>query len=116
MSAAAQYEEPETSRYVTVFHQLKDTEHGERGDRVIAHGEHLDDRYKTDDEREGFVPVARPIAIIDVGTELPEDELSEWCESHAGKSVLHQFFPEIEPDDPTLPEVDEYLDDQNAEK
>ena len=100
----------EPSRYVTVFHQLKDTDGGERGDRLIVHGEHLDDRYVMDDELEDFVPVARPIAVIDAGVEMEHDQLGEWCNSHAGKAILNQFFPDIEPDDPTLPDSEEYLD------
>jgi len=103
--------EDELSRFVTVFHQLKETEHSERGERVISLGKHLDDRYVTDDEREGFVPVARPIAVIDAGVEMDDDEMGDWCESHAGKAVLSQYFPEIEPDDPTLPDVGEYLEE-----
>lgn len=104
----------ERSRYVTVFHQLKETETGEPGDRFIVHGEHHGDRCKHDEEMGEFIPIARPIAVIDVGVELTDDETNEWCNSHAGKAVLNQFFPEIEPDDPTLPDVDEYLEAETA--
>jgi len=98
------------SRYVTVFHQLKDTENAERGDRAIVHGEQLDDRYILDDHKEDFLPVARPIAVIDIGAEITEDGLEDWCNSHAGKAILSQFFETAEEPDPTLPDVDEYLE------
>ena len=102
--------ENETSRYVTVFHQLKDTEHSEAGERVISLGKEYDDRYILDEEEEGFIPVARPIAVIDVGVEMDNDDLGEWCNSHAGKAALDPYFPNIEPDDPTLPDCEEYLE------
>ncbi|WP_330633751.1 hypothetical protein [Halocatena halophila] len=104
-------ESDETSRYITVFHQLKETESGEPGDRFVVHGEKLGDRCKFDEEQGDFIPVARPIAVIDVGTKMADDETIEWCNSHAGKAVLNQFFPEIEPTDPTLPDAGEYLED-----
>jgi hypothetical protein len=101
----------ETSRYVTVFHQLTDTDNGERGDRYLSLGKEPDDRYKPDDEAKGFVAYARPIAIIDAGVKMTEDEFGEWCNSHAGKAVLARYFPEVEVDDPTLPDCEEYLED-----
>lgn len=100
----------EVSRYVTVFHQLKDTEHSEAGERVISLGEEYDDRYVLDEETEGFIPVARPIAVIDVGVEMDNNDLGEWCNSHAGKAALEPYFPNMEPDDATLPDCEEYLE------
>lgn len=103
-------ESKERARYVTLYHQLKDTETGESGDRFIVHGEYYGDRHIYDDDLEDFVPVARPIAVIDVGAEIGDDDLSAWCNSHAGKAVLSPYFPGIEPDDPTLPDSEEYLE------
>ncbi len=94
------------SRYVTVFQQLKDTETGEEGDRFVIHGEHHGDRCKLEDG--DFVPIARPLAVIDVGTEITEDETTDWCNSHAGKAVLAPYFDGMEPDYPTLPDTEEY--------
>jgi len=108
-------EEQQRSRYVTVFHQLKDTEHGERGDRAIVHGEQLDDRHILDDDKEDFLPVARPIAVIDVGAEIAEDELERWCNSHAGKAILSKYFDHAEEPDPTLPDCEEYVEADHAE-
>lgn len=102
--------EQSTSRYVTVFHQLRDSDAGVRGDRYISHGRHTDDRHVLDEEEEGFLPLARPIAVIDAGVEMTVDEMGEWCNSHAGKAVLQRYFPAVEADDPTLPDSDEYLD------
>lgn len=99
----------DTSRYVTVFHQIKDTDLGDEGDRLVSLGETRDDRYKRDDEAQGFVPYARPIAIIDAGVEMDGDGLNEWCNSHAGKAVLSRYFQDLEPEDPTLPDVEEYV-------
>lgn len=95
------------SRYVTVFEQLKDTDATDEGERLVSHGRELDDRYKIDEEREDFVPIARPIAVIDIGAEITDDELGDWCNSHAGKAVLEQYFPGIEREDPTLPDAKE---------
>jgi len=114
MTDTSNREEQQQSRYVTVFHQLKDTEHSERGDRVISHGEHLDDRHILDDDKKDFVPVARPIAVIDIGAEITDDKLESWCNSHAGKAILSQFFDDAEMPDPTLRGIDEYLEDHNA--
>lgn len=36
-------ENTETFRYVTVMHQLKETETGDPGDRFVYHGERYDD-------------------------------------------------------------------------
>jgi hypothetical protein len=99
----------ESSRYITVFQQTKETENGQPGDRFIDHGEVLDRRYKVDEETEGFIPVAEPLAVIDAGAEIEKDDLGDWCNSHAGKAVLKRFFPSIEPDDPTLPDTDHLL-------
>jgi hypothetical protein len=99
-----------TSRYVTVFHQLKESETGEPGDRFLALGEHHEDRHKYDEELEDFVPLARPIAVIDAGAEIAEDGLEKWCNSHAGQAVLSRYFDVSEPDDPTLPDVGEYVE------
>lgn len=99
----------ESSRYVTVMHQLKETETGEPGDRFVYHGERLDDSYKFDEETGDFIPVARAIAIIDVGAEITDDDVTEWCNSHAGKHVLAPYFDGLTVDDPTLPDSEEYL-------
>lgn len=89
-----------------MFEQLKGTETGEEGDRFLVHGEHLDDRYT---HRDGdFVPVARPIAVLDIGAEITDDETTEWCNSHAGKAVLAPYFEGMEPETPTLPDTEEF--------
>lgn len=92
----------ELSRYVTVFYQIRETESGEPGDRFLVHGKERKDRFKLDEDAEDFVKVAKPIAVIDVGVEITDDDVEEWCNSHAGQAVLSQYFPETEPDDPTL--------------
>lgn len=108
-------DEQQTSRYVTVFHQLKDTDTGEAGDRWVGLGEQLDDVYIVDEEQEGFIPAGRPIAVIDAGVGLAKDDLEQWCNSHAGQAVLNQYFDVTDPDDPTLPDAEEYLRDDRAE-
>lgn len=100
----------ETSRYVTVLHQLKPSENGDPGDRTVIHGKRLDDSYQLDEDHEGFVPLRRPIAVIDVGVEITEDQVTEWCNSHTGRAVLQRYWPELEVEDPTLPDCEEYLD------
>lgn len=105
----------EKSRHVTIYHQLKETVNSEPGDRSAVHGEHFDDRYRINEGMEGFEPVARPIAIIDIGVEITEDELTEWCNSYAGKVALEQFWPDLEVDDPTLPDCEEYLNTNNGQ-
>jgi len=77
---------------------------------VLALGEELDDRYVYDDELEDFVPVARPIAVIDIGAAIREGELSAWVDSDAAKAVLKQYFPSVEPTDPTLQDCEQYLE------
>lgn len=90
------------SRYVTVFRQLTESDNRDDGERYIAHGKHRNDRYKYNSEQDNFTPVARPIAVIDAGVEMPSDNLDEWCESHAGKAVLSQFLSDVEEPDVTL--------------
>lgn len=99
-------ENASVSQFVTVFEQTKDWGDNEKGDRYICHGEDLDRRYQIDDKAEDFVPVAKPIAVISVGTELHEYDLTQWCNSDAGKHVLSKYFPEMEASDPTLPDVE----------
>jgi len=94
----------QTFRKVTVWRQLKANDHHDEGERYVSLGEELDDRYKH--EGSDFVPIARPIAIIDAGADISEDGLSDWCNSHAGKAVLEPYFPEIEREDPTLPDAE----------
>lgn len=104
----------QTSRYVTVFHQLKNTDNCDEGDRFISHGRCTDDRYVIDDEHEDFQVVARPIAHIDTGVPMTEHDLGEWCNSYAGKRALAPYFPDMEPEDPTLPDADEYVEDGDS--
>lgn len=106
----------ESFRYVTVMHQLKETETGDPGDRLIYHGERLDDVYNFDEEHKEFVPVARPIAVIDAGTEITDDEMTDWCNSHAGKHVLSRYFDDITVEDPTLPDMEEYVEETDLTK
>jgi len=105
----SQEPDEERSQYVTVYHQLKDRETRERGDRFVVHGEYHGDRYIFGDNGD-FVPSARPIAIIDVGAKISDDQVTEWCNSHAGQAALSRFFEGIEPDDPTLPDCEEYVE------
>lgn len=100
-------EDTKKSRYVTVLHQTKQTETGEPGDRFIVLGERHNGTHKLDDDKKGFVRVARSLAVIDVGTQLTEDEIGDWCNSHAGQHVLCRYFPDHEPDDPTLPDTED---------
>ena len=96
----------ERSRYVTVFQQTKETDYGEPGDRFLVHGEDLDTHYKFDEDAGDFIRVAEPLAVIDAGVAFDKDDLSAWCNSHAGQAVLKPYFPEVsEPDDPTLPDT-----------
>lgn len=104
-------EEDNKSRFVTVFHQIKETENGDVGDRLVALGQEVDDRYIFDEETGEFIPYASPIALINIGAEITDDELNDWCNSHAGKAVLKPYFPTLELiDDPTLPDSEEYLE------
>lgn len=100
----------ETSRHVTVYQQLKVTENFEEGDRFVVHGEYYGDRHTFDEDLGDFVPIARAVAVIDVGIQITDDEVSEWCKSYAGKAALAPLFPELEPDDPALPDSEEYLE------
>lgn len=105
----------DTSRYVTVFHQFRDTEALEEGERFVSHGRAVDDRYILSEEQEDFRVVARPIAHIDTGVPMTEDDLGEWCDSYAGKRALEPYFPELEYDDATLPDCEEYLQERDSE-
>lgn len=106
----------ESSRFVTVFHQTKEHGSAKPGDRTVSLGRQLDTRYNFDEAEGDFIPVAKPIAVIDAGVELRKDELTEWCNSHAGKHVLSRYFPEIDVEDPTLPDAEEYLADGEADE
>jgi len=105
MSGSEQFEideTPEEARrnrgVVTVFEQTKETENSDAGDRSVRLGYHPDRLHILDEEEEGFVSVAVPLAHIELHEPIEEDELGDWLQSDVGQLVMQRFFPELEAD------------------
>lgn len=68
----------------------------EPGERVIVGG-HRRNTHLRDDETEGFVEVAEAVAVIELHEPIPEDDVTDWCNSQAGKLALAAFVGDYEP-------------------
>lgn len=66
------------------------------GEKVIVSGIERS-RHVRDEEAEGFVKIADAVAIIELHTELTDDEVSDWCNSQAGKLALAHWFDHVDP-------------------
>lgn len=67
----------------------------EPGERVIVGG-HRRNTHVRDDETEGFVEVAEAVAVIELHEPIPESEVTDWCNSQAGKLALAPFVGDYE--------------------
>jgi len=83
--------------YVSVmeYNENADKQGLEPGERVIVGG-HRRNTHVRDDETEGFVEVAEAVAIIELYQPIPEDEVTDWCNSQAGKLALSSFVGNYE--------------------
>lgn len=66
------------------------------GERVIVGGIRRD-THVPDDEKEGFVKIAEAVAVIELHEPIAEDEVTDWCNSEAGKLALSHFFDHTDP-------------------
>ncbi|AFH22004.1 hypothetical protein OSG_eHP14_00120 [environmental Halophage eHP-14] len=107
MSASEDYEIQETPEeakrnrgYVTVMEQTKVDENHDEGDRYLLLG-YEEKKYKLVDEGttdQGFIPVAVPIAHIELDRILDgQDEFGEWVNSDVGKLALAELFDDLQP-------------------
>lgn len=68
------------------------------GERVIVGGV----RRKTairDDDKQDFVTIAEAVAIIELHSPITEGEVTEWCNSPAGKLALAHWFDHTDPNE-----------------
>ena len=82
-------------RYITVFEQTKDDDNRDAGERFITYGRD-DKRQVYDDELGKFIPVAVPLAHIELPEPVGEGATAQWTQSDLGQLALLPFFPEIE--------------------
>lgn len=74
----------------------------EPGERVIANGVRRNTHYR-DDDLEDFVKVAEAVAIIELHKPIPEEEVTGWCNSPAGKLALGHWFDHYDPEEIASP-------------
>lgn len=63
----------------------------EPGDRIIANGVRRNTHIR-DADLEDFVCIAEAVAIIELHRPIPESEVTDWCNSPAGKLALVHWF------------------------
>lgn len=83
--------------FITVYEQTEDRGEREAGDRLLQHG-YGDKRFRIDEETEGFVVTAVPLAHIELPEPITEEEFSNLVTSDLGALALQAFFPEMEPE------------------
>jgi len=72
------------------------------GERVIASG-HRRNSYIRDEDKRDFVKVADAVAIIELHQPLTDEEVTEWCNSPAGKLALAHWFDHYDPKEVASP-------------
>jgi hypothetical protein len=92
----ARYEPDEPSPFITVM------EHIETGDRLVYHGRQTDRLYTMDDDESEFVPLSKPLVVLDVGVPLTHDEVTTWCRSDAGRALLAPYVDDIDGPEPEV--------------
>lgn len=68
------------------------------GERVILGGVRRNTHYY-DDEKGDFVKVADAVAIIELHEPIPEEDVTDWCNSPAGKLALAHWFDHTDPEE-----------------
>ena len=77
----------ELSRYITIAKTLH------TGLRKVYVGKYDKYVHRFDENTGDFVSLAKSLVPLDIGTEISPDELTEWCNSDAGRAVLQPYFP-----------------------
>lgn len=93
-------EEPETYEHVSIleFNRLAEDYDKTPGERVIVSGVRRNQHIR-DEELKDFVKIADAVAIIELHSEITEDEVNDWCNSPAGKLALAHWFEHLDPEE-----------------
>lgn len=73
----------------------------EPGERTILSGVRREVNVP-DEKQKGFVKIAEAVAIFELHKPLADDEITEWCNSPAGKLALKHWFDHYELHEVTL--------------
>lgn len=95
------HDDPEMVEAVSIMEYNENAEKYDdvqAGDRVILGGVRRD-QHKRDDEKQGFVKVADAVAIIELHQPIAESDVTDWCNSPAGKLALAHWFDHTNPED-----------------
>lgn len=97
---STEHDIPERFTHVSIFEYNETAADYDRepGKRRIAAGVQRD-RHVYDEDEGDFVQVADGVAVIELYQPLTDDEITEWCNSPAGKLALAHWFDEIDPDE-----------------
>lgn len=68
------------------------------GERVILSDVRRDTHVRDESTGE-FVKVGEAVAIIELHTPLTDDEITEWCNTPAGKLALAHWFDHYDPEE-----------------
>lgn len=68
------------------------------GERVILNGCRRTANVH-DDERGCFEQIGEAVAIIELHQPIPESEVTDWCNSSAGKLALAHWFDHTDPEE-----------------
>lgn len=95
-------EDVELVEHVSILEYNEDApdydDHATPGGRVVVGGVRRNQHVR-DDDKEGFVKVAEAVAIIELHQQIPEDDVTDWCNSPAGKLALAHWFDYVDPED-----------------
>jgi len=68
------------------------------GEKVIVGGVRRNQHVR-DEDKESFVEVAEEVAIFELHQPIPEENVTEWCNSPAGKLALAHWFDHTDPEE-----------------
>jgi hypothetical protein len=95
-------QEEETFEHVSILEYNEEapkySDHAVPGEKVIVSGVRRN-THVPDDDKEGFVKIADAVAIIELYQPITDDEVTEWCNSPAGKLALAHWFDHTDPEE-----------------
>jgi hypothetical protein len=83
------------------------------GEKVILGGVRKNQHVR-DEDKESFVEVADGVAVIELHEPIPEDDVTDWCNSQAGKLALSHWFDHTDPEDVVMTDTPPQADPESG--
>lgn len=93
-------DENEMVEHVSILEYTEEAANYDRtpGEKIILGGVRRNQHVR-DEEQEGFVEIADGVAVIELYQPIPEENVTEWCNSPAGKLALSHWYDHTDPEE-----------------